>query len=213
MKYFMLIAFIAVTVYSAEKKSVAVNTLKPRGVDSTTALVLTDYLSSYMHETGEYKVMERATMDAILTEQQFQSSGACDDQACMVEMGQLLGVSFIVAGTVSKLGSKYIIQARLIDVKTGEILQFEKGECTSIEDQLDSSVKKIAYSFSGKKMAKKEVKEEKKSNTMLYLGIGGLALAGGGVAYFLLAGGEEETPPGQDQTNAKFGDFPAAPQF
>jgi TolB-like protein len=213
MKYLLIIFILIATLYSEEKKTVAVNPLIGRGVDSTTALVLTDYLSSYLHETGEYEVMERATMHAILREQQFQHSGACDDQACMVEMGQLLGVSRLIVGTVSKLGGKYVIQTRMIDVKTGKIEQFEKAEATTIEEQLDKSMKKIAYAFGGKEVEEKSVGKEKKSKTVLYIGIGGAALAGGGVVAYLLMRGDKEEEPTVDNTNERFGEAPSPPQF
>jgi TolB-like protein len=215
MKYLLIILILILALYAAEKKSVAVNPIIGRGVDSTTALVLTDYLSSYLHETGEYDVMERATMNAILKEQQFQKSGACDDQACMVEMGQLLGVSHLVVGTVSKLGSKYVIQTRMIDIKTGKITQFAKAEATTIEEQLDKSMRKIAYSYSEKKLEDKSIKtsDKKKSNKMLYFGIGGAALAGGGVVAYLLMRGDKEEEPTVDNTNDRFGEAPSPPQF
>jgi hypothetical protein len=40
--------------------------------------------------------MERKQMNEILEEQSFQNSGICDNQSCIVEMGRLLTVKYIV---------------------------------------------------------------------------------------------------------------------
>ena len=47
--------------------------------------------------SGCFRVIERTEMDNILREQGFQKSGACDDENCLVEVGQLLGVNRMAA--------------------------------------------------------------------------------------------------------------------
>jgi hypothetical protein len=66
--------------------------------------------------------MERSQMDAILNEQGFQQSGACDGQECAVQIGKLLGIDRIVVGSVAAFGKAYTIAVREVDVKTGEVL-------------------------------------------------------------------------------------------
>ena len=61
-------------------------------------------------------------MQEILKEQGFQISGACTDEACMVEMGQLLGVERLVSGSIGKLGSMFLVNIRAIDVETAKIV-------------------------------------------------------------------------------------------
>jgi hypothetical protein len=112
-----------------DKIRVAVNDLQPNGIDSSAARVISDRLRAEMVNTGLYTVMERGEMETILEEQGFQQSGACDDQACLVEVGQLLGVDRMLAGSIGKLGNLHTISLRMIDIKTGEILYTVNEDC------------------------------------------------------------------------------------
>ena len=66
-----------------------------------------------------YQVLERSEMKRLLEEQKFQYSG-CADLKCAVEIGKMLGAKFMVVGSVSKVGSSYSIDSRMIDVETSE---------------------------------------------------------------------------------------------
>ncbi len=118
------------------KINIAVSSLDGRGLAEGEASTLTDALSSYLTNTGVFRVMERGRMDIILQEQGFQQSGACTDAACIVEMGQLLGVDNMIAGSVGKVGQTYSVNLRMISVATGEILRslskFYKGEIDGV---------------------------------------------------------------------------------
>ncbi|UCH09297.1 MAG: hypothetical protein JSU61_08630 [Fidelibacterota bacterium] len=58
----------------------------------------------------------------ILAEQDFQLAG-CTSKECAVEIGQLLGVTTMVAVSIGRVGSTYSIDIRTIDVQTGAIIQ------------------------------------------------------------------------------------------
>ena len=71
-----------------------------------------------------------------MKEQGFQQSG-CISSECVVEVGNLLGVQKMVTGTISALGSLFIIEIRLMDVATGKIENSETIEhIGKIEDLL-----------------------------------------------------------------------------
>jgi len=91
------------------------------GLSPQEVSMLTDKLLNEFVNTKFYKVVERSKRDEILKEQGFQQSGACDQGACLVEAGQLLGVQKMVGGTIGKLGVMYVVELRIMDVKTGEI--------------------------------------------------------------------------------------------
>jgi len=71
-------------------------------------------------------------MEEILKEQQFQASG-CASEECVVEMGQLIGVDRMVAGSIGKIGPLFIISLRLLDVGTGEIMK-------NVSEQIEGDV-------------------------------------------------------------------------
>ncbi len=100
--------------------SIAILDLESRGISSSEIASLTDRLRSEMVKTGRITVVERGQMQQILSEQDFQMAG-CTSEECAVEVGQLLGVSKMIAGSIGKVGSTFSIDIRTIDVSTGRI--------------------------------------------------------------------------------------------
>ena len=101
--------------------TIAVLQLLPKNVSEGDASALTDRLAIEMVRTGNFTVIERERLDAILDEQGFQLSG-CTSNECAVEIGRMANVEQVVAGSVSKVGSVYSIAARIVGVESGEIL-------------------------------------------------------------------------------------------
>lgn len=129
----------------AKAPLVAVSDLSPRGIAVDDASIITDRLRSELVQTGKVRVLERAEMDKILKEQAFQNSGACDQSQCAVEMGKLLAVDRMMVGSIGRIGNLYTLSARILDVRTGEVLftatQDNQGR---LEDLLVQTVPAIA---------------------------------------------------------------------
>jgi hypothetical protein len=164
--------------------------------------------------------MERSQMDRVLKEQGFQSSGLCDGNECAVEVGKVLGIDRMVVGSIGKIGSMYIINVRMVDVSTGEILaSVRRTQDWELKYLLTNLVPQVAKSLAS------GVQEEqvaatppppvvapvapatpatpvpapapvaKSGSSSLPWILGGVALAGGGAAaYFLLAKSDEPAP-------------------
>jgi TolB-like protein len=134
----------------ADKMNIAVNDLQGKGVSTAEAEVISDRLRSELVKTGVFRVMERGEMETILKEQGFQQSGMCDDAACLVEVGQLLGVRRMLAGTIGKIGSTYTLSARMIEVKTGEVVSVANADIRgSIDLVLTEATRKVARELAG----------------------------------------------------------------
>jgi curli biogenesis system outer membrane secretion channel CsgG len=118
------------------KMNIAVINLKSSsGVAAGESDLISDRLRGELFNTGKVNVMERDQMQEILKEQGFQQSGACSNEACMVEMGQLLGVEQLVTGSLGKVGSMFLVNLRIIDVKTAKISKVVSKDIKgSIED-------------------------------------------------------------------------------
>lgn len=130
------------------KLSIAVSELDGRGLQPGEAGTLTDVLSSHLSNTGKFRVMERGKMDMVLKEQGFQQSGACTDQACVVEIGQLLGVDKMVTGSIGKVGKTYSVNVRMINVSTGEIVRtISKNYKGEIDGLLTDVMPQVAQEF------------------------------------------------------------------
>lgn len=129
-------------------KNIAVWDLDANGVDSTLTRVVADQITSNLLQRGRFTVLERRKMSEVLAEQGFQNSGACDNQGCLVEVGKLLGVDAIVAGTVSKIMNLYIANVRLIDVQSGRIIISTQASTEQgIQHLLSTDLKTITDQF------------------------------------------------------------------
>ncbi|MFC1547833.1 CsgG/HfaB family protein [Candidatus Neomarinimicrobiota bacterium] len=104
-----------------ERVNIAVVELEAYGISEIEVQALTNRLRVELFQTGRFAVVERDQMRAIMEEQDFQQTG-CTTNECLVEVGQLLNVQQIFAGSISKLGEVFSIEVRVIDVLTGEIV-------------------------------------------------------------------------------------------
>lgn len=178
--------------------TIAVNNLEAQGVTESEAATLSDVLRNKLINTGKYQVMERGEMETILKEQAFQSSGACNEAACIVEMGQVLGIQQVLAGSIGKVGRAYSISARIISVESGQIVKSVSHHFTGpIEDllttEMDVVVKKltgVTTAFSDKGSLKRKRDKKKLKRNLLITG--GLAVIGGGVAAVLILTGDDQ---------------------
>jgi TolB-like protein len=73
------------------------------------------------------QLVERAQIQKVLKEQNFQASGNVDKNTA-VQAGKLLGVNYLLIGDVYILNDELIINARLINTETGDIVFSKKQE-------------------------------------------------------------------------------------
>jgi TolB-like protein len=73
------------------------------------------------------QLVERAQIKKILKEQNFQSSGSVNKNTA-VKVGKILGVSYLLVGDVYILNDQLIINARLTNTETGDIVFSKKQE-------------------------------------------------------------------------------------
>lgn len=147
-------AFIALillcTIIDAQT-NIAVMNFVGKGVSQHEASALADRLSRELFEIKIFIVLEREMIGQILAEQDFQLTGCTSPDECAVQVGQLINVEYIVAGSVSKVGRTFTVLAKMINVETGEVLRTSaydhKGD---IDDLLVTGMKKVAIEISGR---------------------------------------------------------------
>lgn len=128
---------------------IAVLDLEGKGISKIEASVLTDKLRTELHNTQHFAVIERAKMEEVLKEQGFQQTG-CTSSECVVEAGQLIGVERMVAGSVGKVGSMFLVTIRMIDVQLGKIDKIVEEKITGkIEDVLEFGITNVARKMAG----------------------------------------------------------------
>ncbi|MEW6455997.1 MAG: CsgG/HfaB family protein [Acidobacteriota bacterium] len=116
---------------------------------------IADILVTNLVEDGTYSVIERKALEKILAEQDFSTSDRADATTA-AKVGKVLGVEYIIIGSITTFGTdtqkvgvggggwglkkfgiggigtkktkaKVVINARMIDVNTGEIVAVAKG--------------------------------------------------------------------------------------
>jgi curli biogenesis system outer membrane secretion channel CsgG len=118
---------------------------------------MADQVVDALLEDGTFRVIERKKLDTILAEQDFAASDRADPSAAKLsKLGKVLGVKYIIAGSITKFGgeeknygggglikgklgglglkkakTEVSLTARMIDTTTGEILLSAKGEGVS----------------------------------------------------------------------------------
>ena len=93
---------------AAGKYTVAVLDFEGRGISVMEAQTLTDRFNTAMAGTDAVIMVERGTMMDVLDEQGF-DSGGCTSDECAAEVGAMLGVQFMISGSIGKLGETYTI--------------------------------------------------------------------------------------------------------
>ena len=103
-----------------------------------------DELVTQLLKTGSYRMIERSQLAAVLAEQDLGASGAVDASTA-ANIGRLLGAQLILTGSITQFSietisgrfrglggsrskAETILDVRLIDTTTGEILMAESGE-------------------------------------------------------------------------------------
>ncbi len=101
--------------------TVAIMEFEPSGMSETDAANITSRFGYELSKTNRFRITERQMMEEILKEQQFQLSG-CTSSECVVEVGQLLSVKYMIAGEVSKTFDLYSLHVRIISVESDEVI-------------------------------------------------------------------------------------------
>jgi curli biogenesis system outer membrane secretion channel CsgG len=123
---------------------------------------MADQVVDALVNDGSFRVIERKKLDTVLAEQDFAQSDRADPSAAkLAKVGKVLGVKYIIAGSITKFStekrgggvrvkgiglggakakSEVALTARVIDASTGEIIASAKG--------LGSSSKGGGFDFS-----------------------------------------------------------------
>ena len=101
-----------------EKITVAVLDFDPRGISTLEAQTLTDRFAAELNNTEQVILVDRRAMNEVLDEQGFEAQG-CTSEECAAEVGALLGVKYMVNGSVGKIGDTFTIDAKMFFVATG----------------------------------------------------------------------------------------------
>ncbi|HWP81241.1 MAG TPA: CsgG/HfaB family protein [Bacteroidota bacterium] len=186
-----------------QKLNVAVLDFDARaGISAAEAATLSDAFSAQLVETGEFTVVDRNRIKAVLQEQGFQQTEACSQVECVVEAGRILNVQRMFAGTIGKIGRTFNVTVQVIDVETAQIsISKSRQHSGAIEELLSDVIPDIAAEMSSEltgKRVRTSVATTSTGTSWLWYALGTAVIAGGGVAaYVLLAKKEDKVEPSE----------------
>ncbi|MCD6460512.1 HEAT repeat domain-containing protein [bacterium] len=109
---------------------------------------VSEMITTAFIKTNIFEVIERAQIKKILTEQEFSISGSVDADTA-IELGRILGVKYLVIGSVAHLGSLFEIDVRMIETKSGKGIIAENSSSNG-EFNLRNTVNSITDNLSAK---------------------------------------------------------------
>ncbi len=159
------------------------------GITAAEAATLSDAFSAQLVETGEFTVVDRNRIKAVLQEQGFQQTEACSQVECVVEAGRILNVQQMFAGSIGKIGRTFNVTIQVIDISTAQIaVSKSRQHSGAIEELLSEVIPALASDMSseltGKKITTKVATTS--SGGWIWYALGTVVVAGGGAAAYLL---------------------------
>ena len=90
------------------------------------------------------RIVEQKMVNDVLVEQGFQQTGCTSDE-CAVEVGALLGVQYMIAGSIGKVGETFTIDSRMVSMETGAVVRTKQVTYLGKVDGLILEMQILAY--------------------------------------------------------------------
>ena len=114
--------------------------------------IVREEISVLFVNTPGYVVLERALINQVLQEDQFQASGLVDD-AQVGEIGRRLGANLALVTTLTQMGSgNFHISARLIDVVSARVERQQTAQTTQGDGDLMVTVQRMVREMIGNRV-------------------------------------------------------------
>ena len=104
------------------KPTVAILDFEGKGISVQEVQTLTERMRTEIGNTDAVRLIERKAIESIMSEQGLAQSGCVSDE-CAAQVGELLGVQFMINGVLGKMGDSYTIDAKMFSVETGETVE------------------------------------------------------------------------------------------
>jgi tetratricopeptide (TPR) repeat protein len=115
---------------------VAVLDFRIENISASDGKLIQDLLASALIQTRLYRVLDRSQQENILKEIE-RSLSACSDEKCQIEIGRMLSADRILVGSLGRVGERYVISAKLLDVRSGEALASSSQVYKSLEELVE----------------------------------------------------------------------------
>jgi hypothetical protein len=157
--YAALLALVIAQAPSAEARiGIAVlNPVTSGDVAADVSPVLAGLVATRLDKSGVFRVVAEDDVRQMVSFDQMKTALSCDDQAsCLAEIGQALGVPFMMTSSLAKIGDTLVFQITLIDINAARVQKRESGRYASmnellagIDAQVERAVQQLMYREQG----------------------------------------------------------------
>jgi hypothetical protein len=117
-------------------------------VQQEDAEILAQILATEIANSREYAVFPRTkTIEAVMAEQQIQRSGLTDRES-MIAIGRATNAGYVLAGTITKLGSMNLFDVKILNIESGEQVNGADRDYADLSDGL-ALMGELAYGLTG----------------------------------------------------------------
>jgi TolB-like protein len=145
---YSIIFFISILVGQNTKPTIAILDFEGQGVDPSEVQTLSERMRTEIGNTNAVRLIERKAVEKIMMEQGLQQSGCTTDE-CAAEVGQLLGVQFMISGSIGKMGKSYTIDCKMFSVETGETVRSKNATHDGDISGLLTEMEILAWEITG----------------------------------------------------------------
>ena len=100
------------------RPTVAILDFEGQDISIQEVQTLTERMRTEIGNTNAVRLIERKAIESIMAEQGLAQSGCVTDE-CAAQVGQLLGVQFMINGSIGKIGDSFTIDVKMFSVETG----------------------------------------------------------------------------------------------
>ena len=157
----LVLCILVLPAFVFAKPQVAVlDTVLAAGMDKTVAAPITDKIIEELVNSGKYTVIDRANVEQVLREKEFQLSSGVVRNEEVRQAGEYLGADLVAVANASRVGSTYVITAKMIDVVTGEIVAQASSEQKGAIDVVLDVARTVGRQISGQRVVVAEKRAE-----------------------------------------------------
>jgi hypothetical protein len=115
-----------------QKPSLVVAPLRALGDIGAEAEMVTEEVRGQAVRAGRYTVVTPQDIDAIDKELEAQLAAGCDETSCMADLGGALGAQYLIAGSLGKLGKRFVLTLKLVDLEAVRAVRTSTQRATSV---------------------------------------------------------------------------------
>ena len=100
----------------------ALNLKAQRGVDASLAEMISEATLSHLRATRRFKsVIGSSDVAAMISAEEQKQALGCDEDSCLAQLGGALGVPYLLTGSLGKVGSRYMLNIKLLAVEEAKV--------------------------------------------------------------------------------------------